>query len=83
MAVEENEAREYGKRLGRYTQKCINKLKPSCGAFFGKLKEGGEGVLSTEKLGEVWAGRTAEERWQGQGRRGGIFSLLQGPEQLL
>jgi len=32
--------------------------------LFGKFEEQGEAVLSAEKLGEVWAGRSVEESWQ-------------------
>lgn len=35
-------------------------------------------MLSTEKLEKVWAGRSAEERGQLEGR---LFAPLQGPNQ--
>lgn len=42
----------------------------------GKFKEHGEGVLSTEKLGEVWAGVL---RRDGSGGGGGNISFASGP----
>lgn len=46
--------------------------------FCGLFKERGEGILSTEELEKVLAGKNVEERQQ---LEGGIFSSLQGPKQ--
>lgn len=45
--------------------------------FLGIFKEHGEGMVSTEMLEKVWAGRSVERRQQ---LKRGIFSSLQGPK---